>query len=35
LENRLHRLVCAGRLSLRKAQSLLSTNWLAAFITYV
>jgi hypothetical protein len=35
LEKTLHRLVCAGRLSLRKAQSLISTSWLAGFITYV
>ena len=36
LENKLHRLVCTVRsLSLRKAQSLIATNWLAAFNTYV
>jgi hypothetical protein len=36
LENTLHRLVCTSRsLSLRKAQSLIATDWLAAFDTYV
>ena len=36
LENKLHRLVCTVHsLSLRKAQSLIATNWLAAFNTYV
>jgi hypothetical protein len=36
LENKLHRLVCTVRsLSLRRAQSLIATNWLAAFNTYV
>jgi hypothetical protein len=34
LENKLHRLVCAGRLSLRKAQSLIANDWLAASNTY-
>ena len=34
LENTLHRLVCNRSLSLRKAQSLIATNWLAAFNTY-
>ena len=35
LENKLHRLVCAGSLSLRKAQSLIAYNWVAAFNTYL
>jgi hypothetical protein len=35
LENKLHRLVCGGSLSLHKAQSLMETNWVAAFNTYV
>ncbi len=35
LENKLHRLVCAGKSSLRKAQSLIATDWLAAFNTYL
>jgi hypothetical protein len=35
LENTLHRLVCTERsLPLRKAQSQIATNWLAAFNTY-
>ena len=35
LENTLHRLACAGRLSLRKAQSLITNNWIAAFNAHV
>jgi hypothetical protein len=31
LENRLHDLVCSGVLSLRKAQHLEATNWVAAY----
>jgi hypothetical protein len=35
LENKLHRLVCVGTMSLSKAQSLVSKNWVAAFNRYV
>lgn len=31
LENRLHALVCAGRMTLAQAQRLIATNWLAAY----
>jgi hypothetical protein len=31
LENELHSEVCAGRISLRRAQRLIATNWLAAY----
>ena len=31
LENELHREVCAGRLSLRRAQRLIAGNWVAAY----
>jgi hypothetical protein len=34
LENALHDLVCGGRLSLRRAQSLIAGNWVAAFNRY-
>jgi hypothetical protein len=34
LENRLHTLVCAGRMGLHTAQTLISTNWWAAYKTY-
>ena len=35
LENRLHELVCDGRLSLRAAQHQEATNWVAAYERYV
>jgi hypothetical protein len=35
LENRLHDLVCAGQLALRKAQHQEATNWVAAYKRYV
>jgi hypothetical protein len=35
LENRLHDLVCAGRLNLRAAQHEEATNWVAAYRKYV
>jgi hypothetical protein len=35
LENRLHDLVCAGRVSLPRAQRLEATGWVAAFRRYV
>ena len=31
LENRLHDEVCTGRLRLRRAQRLISTDWVAAY----
>ena len=31
LENRLHRLVCEGKMSLRDAQLMISTNWIEAY----
>jgi hypothetical protein len=31
LENRLHRLVCSGAISLRQAQRMIATNWLTAY----
>jgi hypothetical protein len=35
LENRLHDLVCAGRLALRRAQRIEARNWVAAYGLYV
>ena len=35
LENKLHDLVCAGRLRLKKAQHQEATNWVAAYRLYV
>jgi hypothetical protein len=35
LENRLHDLVCAGHLSLVRAQRLEATNWVAAYRRYI
>ena len=35
LENRLHDLVCMGRLPLRRAQHIEATNWVAAYRKYV
>jgi hypothetical protein len=35
LENKLHALVCAGSMTLRKAQHLIRTDWLAAYRIYV
>ena len=34
VENRLHREVCAGRLSLREAQRMISEDWIAAYERY-
>ena len=34
LENRLHNLVCSGSMSLHAAQTLISTNWYAAYKKY-
>ena len=35
LENRLHALVCAGSMTLAKAQALIRSGWIAAWRTYV
>ena len=35
VENKLHDLVCAGKLSLADAQKAISTNWYAAYQKYV
>jgi hypothetical protein len=34
LENRLHRLVCSGRITLRAAQRAIRTNWVRAAKRY-
>jgi len=35
LENRMHDLVCAGRLDLHEAQREIASNWYAAYVRYV
>lgn len=35
LENRLHSLVCSGRITLAQAQHAIATNWIAAYKQYV
>lgn len=35
LENRLHELVCSGRMSLDEAQHAIATNWISAYQQYV
>jgi hypothetical protein len=35
LENRLHEVVCAGRLTLVQAQRAIATDWIAAYRSYV
>jgi hypothetical protein len=35
LENRLHELVCAGKLDLKVAQAAIASNWIQAYQTYV
>ena len=35
LENRMHDLVCAGRLDLYEAQREIATNWYAAYVRYL
>lgn len=35
LENKLHKLVCAGKMPLKDAQALISHNWIDAYHTYV
>jgi hypothetical protein len=35
LENRLHRLVCTGHITLKEAQEAIRTDWIAAYKKYV
>lgn len=35
LENKLHSLVCSGKLTLADAQKQISTNWYSAYLKYV
>jgi hypothetical protein len=35
LENKLHRLICAGRISVEAAQHAIATDWVAAYRQYV
>lgn len=35
LENRLHRMVCAGQIPLREAQQAIASDWVAAYRKYV
>lgn len=35
VENRLHHLICAGRISVEDAQRAIATDWVAAYRTYV
>jgi hypothetical protein len=35
LENKLHKLVCSGKIELEDAQTMIRTNWIAAWRTYV
>jgi hypothetical protein len=35
LENRLHALVCAGKLPLAQAQTAIRTSWIAAYLQFV
>ncbi len=35
LENRLHKLICAGRVSVEEAQHAIATDWVAAYAKYV
>jgi hypothetical protein len=35
LENRMHRLVCTGQLTLRKAQAVFLTNWQKGYEKYM
>jgi hypothetical protein len=35
LENRLHRLVCTGKITLKEAQDAISKDWIAAYIKYI
>ncbi len=35
LENRLHRLICTGKIALKEAQNAIKTDWIAAYKKYV
>ena len=35
LENRLHLMVCSGRISLASAQQMIATNWIDAYRRYI
>ena len=35
LENRLHKMVCAGEISLKDAQRAIATDWVATYRTYI
>lgn len=35
LENRLHKLVCSGQMTLKEAQKEISTNWITAYKKYI
>ncbi len=35
LENRLHEMICTGKISLQQAQHDIATNWIAAYRQYV
>jgi hypothetical protein len=35
LENKMHALVCAGTITLKQAQMMISTNWEAAYLKYI
>lgn len=35
LENRLHKLVCQGKITLKQAQKEISTNWIKAYKKYI
>jgi hypothetical protein len=35
LENRLHKLVCAGTITLQQAQHDISTDWVGAYVKYI
>ena len=35
IENKLHKLVCSGKLTLQEAQHMISTDWIKAYETYL
>lgn len=35
LENKLHKMICAGRISVKDAQAAISVDWVAAYAKYV
>jgi hypothetical protein len=35
LENRLHKLICAGRITVEEAQRAIATDWVAAYAKYI